>query len=53
MKDSGIALSSVLLKVFDWVVLLLFDEELQNDVNQFGYQTESSANSVPGQSLRQ
>ena len=40
----GIALSSILLKVFDWVVLLLFDKELQNDENQFGYQTESSAN---------
>ena len=40
----GIALSSVLLKVFDWVVLLLFDDQLQNDPNQFGYQTESSAN---------
>ena len=26
------------------MVLLLFDDELQNDVNQFGYQTESSAN---------
>ena len=40
----GIALSSVLLKVFDWIVLLLFDGKLQNDPNQFGYQTESSAN---------
>ena len=40
----GIALSSILLKVFDWVVLLVFDKELQNDPNQFGYQEESSAN---------
>jgi hypothetical protein len=40
----GIALSSVLLKVFDWVVFLLFDDQLQNDPNQFGYLTESSAN---------
>ena len=40
----GIALSSILLKVFDWVVLLIFDKELQNDQNQFGYQQESSAN---------
>ena len=40
----GIALSSILLKVFDWVVLLLFDKELENDPNQFGYQAESSAN---------
>ena len=30
----GIALRSILLKVFDWVVLLLFDKELQNDENQ-------------------
>ena len=40
----GIALSSVLFKVFDWVVLILFDKELKNDENQFGYQAESSAN---------
>ena len=40
----GIAISSVILKVFDWVVLILFDKELQNDPNQFGYQANSSAN---------
>ena len=40
----GIAISSILLKVFDWIVLILFDKELKNDDNQFGYQTESSAN---------
>ena len=40
----GIALSSIILKVFDWVVLILFDKELKNDENQFGYQAESSAN---------
>ena len=40
----GIALSSILLKVFDWVVLILFDRELVNDENQFGYLEESSAN---------
>ena len=40
----GIALSSILLKVFGWIVLILFDSELKNDDNQFGYQTESSAN---------
>ena len=40
----GIALSNILLKVFDWVLLLLFDKELKNDDNQFGYQEESSAN---------
>ena len=40
----GIALSSVLLKVFDWIVLLLFEDKLCNDLNQFGYQNGSSAN---------
>ena len=35
----GIALSSVLLKVFDWIVLLLFEDKLCNDLNQFGYQS--------------
>ena len=40
----GIALSSILFKVFDWIVLTLYDKELKNDDNQFGYQTESSAN---------
>merc|ERR1712030_63289 len=40
----GIALSSIVLKVFDWILLLLFDKELQNDENQFGYQVNSSAN---------
>ena len=39
----GIALSSIILKVFDWVVLIIFDKELQTDPNQFGFQEESSA----------
>ena len=39
----GIALSSIILKVFDWVVLIIFDKELQTDFNQFGFQEESSA----------
>ena len=39
----GIALSSIILKVFDWVVLIIFDKELQTDHNQFGFQEESSA----------
>ena len=39
----GIALSSILLKVFDWVVLVQFDKQLQNDPNQFGFQEESTA----------
>ena len=38
----GIALSSLLLKIFDWVILLLFDEELKTDQNQFGFETGSS-----------
>ena len=40
----GIALSNILLKVFDWIVLILCDKELKNDENQFGYQEVSSAN---------
>ena len=39
----GIALSSIILKVFDWVVLTILDKELQTDHNQFGFQEESSA----------
>ena len=38
----GIALSSLFLKIFDWVILLLFDEELKTDQNQFGFETGSS-----------
>ena len=38
----GIALSSLFLKIFDWVVLILFNSELLCDENQFGFQTESS-----------
>ena len=38
----GIALSSLFLKIFDWVILLLFDEELMTDQNQFGFETGSS-----------
>ena len=34
----GIALSNILLKVVDWLVLILCDKELKNDDNQFGYQ---------------
>ena len=39
----GIALSSIIFKVFDWIVLILFDKQLKNDDNQFGYQTDISA----------
>ena len=38
----GIALSSLFLKIFDWVVLILFNSELLCDENQFGFQAESS-----------
>ena len=37
----GIGLGSLILKIFDWIVLLLNEEELENDLNQFGFQTES------------
>ena len=30
------------LKIFDWVVLILFDQELICDQNQFGFESESS-----------
>ena len=38
----GIALSSLLLKIFGWVVLLLFEKELVTDQNQFGFEAGSS-----------
>ena len=38
----GIALSSLLLKIFDWVLLILFEKELQTDQNQVGFETGSS-----------
>ena len=31
-----------MLKVFDWIILTLYDKELVNDPNQFGYQPKSS-----------
>ena len=37
----GIALSSILFKVFDWLVLIIFDKQLQTDPNQFGFQAET------------
>ena len=40
----SIALSSLILKIFDWVVLLLFDENLSTDQLQFGYQEKTSTN---------
>ena len=38
----GIALSSLILKIFDWVVLILCEYELKCDDNQFGFQSNSS-----------
>ena len=38
----SIALSSLVLKIFDWVVLLLYDENLSADELQFGYQEKTS-----------
>ena len=38
----GIALSSLFLKIFDWVLLILFDDQLRTDQNQFGFEAGSS-----------
>ena len=38
----SIALSSVLLKIFDWIVLIIFGKSLQLDELQFGYQKDCS-----------
>ena len=40
----SIALSSVILKIFDWVVMLLFEDRLGLDDLQFSYQKECSTN---------
>ena len=40
----SIALSSLILKIFDWVVLFLFDKNLSTDELQFGYQEKTSTN---------
>ena len=40
----SIALSSLILKIFDWVILLLCDEHLSTDELQFGYQEKTSTN---------
>ena len=42
-NQRGIAISSLLLKIFDWIVLILFDKELVTDDNQFGFKEGSSA----------
>ena len=38
----SIALTSLLLKIFDWILLLIFDEELKIDELQFGFQRNTS-----------
>ena len=40
----SIALSSLIIKVFDWVNLLLHGDKLTTDELQFGYQKKTSAN---------
>ena len=46
MDDSGnyrgIGIGSLILKIFDWIVLMIHEKELENDENQFGFQAESS-----------
>ena len=34
----------MILNIFDWVVLLLFEKELRTDELQFGFQQKTSAN---------
>ena len=38
----SIALSSLILKIFDWVLLLLFEKELFTDELQFSFQDKTS-----------
>ena len=38
----AIAISSLLLKIFDWIVLLLHEDKLSTADLQFGFQTDSS-----------
>ena len=40
----SIAMGSLILKIFDWVILLLFDKNLSTDELQFGYQQKTSTN---------
>lgn len=40
----SIALSSLILKVLDWVIILLHGKELSNDELQFGFQQNTSTN---------
>ena len=40
----SIAISSLILKIFDWVIIILSGDKLQLDELQFGYQENSSTN---------
>ncbi len=40
----SIALSSLILKIFDWVIILLYGDKLKLDPLQFGYQPKISTN---------
>jgi hypothetical protein len=40
----SIAISSLILKIFDWVMILLFGEKFHLDALQFGYQENCSTN---------
>ena len=40
----SIALSSLILKIFDWVVIILYGDKLQLDQQQFSYQPQISTN---------
>ena len=40
----SIDISSMILKIIEWVVLLLFEKELRTDELQFGFQQKTSAN---------
>ena len=40
----SIALSSIILKIFDWVIFLLYDDGLKTDELQFGFQEKTSTN---------
>ena len=38
----GIGLGSLILKIYDWILLIVNKEQLENDINQFGFQEEAS-----------
>ena len=38
----GIGIGSLILKIVDWIMLIVNEKELKNDENQFGFQDSSS-----------